>query len=201
MNAFFTSQFNYWPLTWIFHSRRLNNKINRLHERCLRLIYSDRISSYKELLDKDNSVPIHRKNLQKLAIEMFKTYTGMAPQITNEVFPRNYALNCNLHRRPKFASRAINTVHFGSESLSFLGPKIWEMLSLDLKNSDSLDSFKSEKKKNWRPQVCPCRLCKRYIHQVAFTQIPKWFWLLTLSSLIPKSGQTHSNNSFPIANE
>ena len=147
MNAFFTSQFNYWPFTWIFHSRRLNNKINRLHERCLRLIYSDRISSYKELLDKDNSVPIHRKNLQKLAIEMFKTYTGMASQITNEVFPRNHALNCNLHRRPKFASRAINTVHFGLDSLSFLGPKIWEMLPLDLKNSDSLDSFKSGKKK------------------------------------------------------
>ena len=34
----------------------------------------------------------------------------------------------------------------GSESLSFLGPKIWEMLPLDLKNSDSLDSFKSGKK-------------------------------------------------------
>ena len=89
VNAFFTSQFNYCPLTWMFHSRKLNNKINRLHERCLRLIYSDRGSSYEELVDKDNSVPIYQKNLQKLAIEMFKTYTGMAPRITNEVFPRN----------------------------------------------------------------------------------------------------------------
>ena len=172
VNAFFTSQFNYCPLTWMFHSRKLNNKINRLHERCLRLIYSDRGSSYEELLDKDNSVPIHQKNLQKLAIEMFKTYTGMAPQIMNEVFPRNYILNYNLRRHPEFASRAINTVHYGSESLSFLGPKIWEMLPVDLKNSDSLDSFKSGIK-NWRPQECPCRLCKRYIHRVGFTQISK----------------------------
>ena len=76
LNAFFTSQFNYCPLTWMFHSRKLNNKIYRLHKRCLRLIYSDRISSYDELLDKGNSVPINQKNLQKLAIEMFKTYTG-----------------------------------------------------------------------------------------------------------------------------
>ena len=67
LNAFFTSQFNYCPLTWMFHSRKLNNKINRLHKRCLQLIYSDIISSYEELLDKDNSVPIHQKNLQKLA--------------------------------------------------------------------------------------------------------------------------------------
>ena len=59
---------------------------------CLRLIYNERISSYEELLDKDNFVSIHQKNLQKLVIEMFKTYTGMAPQIMNEVFPRNYAL-------------------------------------------------------------------------------------------------------------
>ena len=90
VNTFFTSQFNYCPLTWMFHSRKLNNKINRLHERCLWLIYSDRSSLYEELLDKDNAVPIHQKKLQKLAIEMFKTYTGMTGQIMNAVFPRNY---------------------------------------------------------------------------------------------------------------
>ena len=88
---------------------------------------------------------------------MFKTYTGIAPQTMNEVFPRNYALNYNLRPHPKFASRAINTVHYDSESLSFLRLKIWEMLPLDLKNSDSLDSFISGTK-NWRPQECPCRL-------------------------------------------
>ena len=164
VNAIFTSQFNYCPRTWMFYSRKLNSKINRLHERCLWLIYNDRISSYEELLDKDNnSVPIHQKNLQKLAIEMFKRCKGMAPQIMNEIFHINYALNYNLRRHPEFASRAINTVHYGSELQSFLGPKIWEMLPLDLKNSDSLDSFQSGIK-NWGPQECHCRLCKRHIH-------------------------------------
>ena len=117
----------------MFHSRKLNSKISRLHERCLWLIYKDRISSYEELIDKDNSVLIHQKNLRTLAIKMFKTYTGMAPQVMNEVFPKNYTLNYNLGRHPEFASRAISTVHYGSESLSFLGPKIWKMLPLDLK--------------------------------------------------------------------
>ena len=112
----------------MFHSRRLNNTIKRLHERCLRLIYSDRISLYEELLDRSNFVQVLQNNLQKLATEMFKIYTWIAPQIIGEVFPRNSALNYNLRRHPEFASRAINAVHYGLESISFLVPKIWEML-------------------------------------------------------------------------
>ena len=69
----------------------------------------------------------------------------------------------------EFASRV---VHYSSESLSFLGPKKWEVLALDLENSDSVDSFKSGIK-NWRPPKCLCRPCKRYIHQIGYTQISK----------------------------
>ena len=36
MNAFFKSQFSYCPLVWMFHSRTLNNRINKLYERCLK---------------------------------------------------------------------------------------------------------------------------------------------------------------------
>ena len=53
MNAFFNSQFNYCPLIWMCHSRENNNKINRLHERCLRIIYNDKRSSFNALLEKD----------------------------------------------------------------------------------------------------------------------------------------------------
>ena len=42
MNAFFKSQFSYCPLVWMCHSHANNSKINRLHERCLRIIYSDK---------------------------------------------------------------------------------------------------------------------------------------------------------------
>ena len=40
----------------MFHNRSLNNKINRLHERCLGTIYDDKHSNFEELLNKDNSV-------------------------------------------------------------------------------------------------------------------------------------------------
>ena len=67
VNAFFSSQFNYCPLTWMFHNRSLNHKINRLHERCFSVIYNDGHSSYDELLTLDISVSINHRNLQILA--------------------------------------------------------------------------------------------------------------------------------------
>ena len=72
MNGFFRSQFSYyWPLVWMCHSRTFNNEINRLHERCLKIAYSDKRSSYQNLLDQDRSVSVHTCNLQTIAIEMY----------------------------------------------------------------------------------------------------------------------------------
>ena len=70
MNTFFRSQFNCCSLIWMCYNCSLNHKINRLHERCLRIIYSDKKSSFDELLDNDESVSIHHQNIQKLGIEM-----------------------------------------------------------------------------------------------------------------------------------
>ena len=72
MNAFFSSQFGYFPLVWMFHNRRHNNKINRLHEKMLRIIYKDYKSSFAELLSEHKYFTVHHKNVQNLAIEMHK---------------------------------------------------------------------------------------------------------------------------------
>ena len=63
MKSFITSQFGYCPLIWMFHSRGLNNKINSIHERALRITYDDKTSTFQQLLEKDNSVSIHHRNL------------------------------------------------------------------------------------------------------------------------------------------
>ena len=62
------SQFAYCPLIWMSPSRELNNKINRLHKRALRIVYQDNDLSLEELLQKDNSVSIHHRNIQLVAI-------------------------------------------------------------------------------------------------------------------------------------
>ena len=96
MNAFFKSQFNYCPLIWMCHSRENNNKINRLHERCLRIIYNDKRSSFNALLEKDGSVSIHERNIKVLATEIFKVRKNLAPPEMHEIFKLKVQPHCNL---------------------------------------------------------------------------------------------------------
>ena len=86
LNAFITSQFSYAPVVWMFHSRKLNNHINRIHERALRIVYQDHNSTFEELLAKDGSLKIHDRNFQRLLIEIFKVKMNLASEIMNEVF-------------------------------------------------------------------------------------------------------------------
>ena len=86
MKSFTTSQFGYCPLVWMFHSRSLNNRINSIHERALRITYGDKTSIFQQLLEKDNSVSIHHRNLQTLATEMFKISNNLSPDFVKEIF-------------------------------------------------------------------------------------------------------------------
>ena len=86
MNAFITSQFGYCPLVWMFHSRELNNRINRIHERSLRIVYKNKESTFQQLLDRDKSVTVHHSNIRKLAIEIFKVKNNLSPEILNDVY-------------------------------------------------------------------------------------------------------------------
>ena len=70
MKTLIQSQFNYCSLTCMFHNRTLNNKINKLHESALRLVHKNDDLTFQELLDKDNSITMHDRNLQRLAVEM-----------------------------------------------------------------------------------------------------------------------------------
>ena len=130
---FFMAQLNYCPLIWMCHNRTYNNKISRLQERFLQLIYNDKRSSFEDLLEKDNSVSIHHKNLQALAIEMFKVHTKTSPEIMQEVFLIKEQGNYNLRNQTDFVIPQVKSVNYGLESIRFLGIKIWESLTNDLK--------------------------------------------------------------------
>ena len=87
IKAFVEFQFRYCAPIWMFHSRRIKNKkINRIHERALKITYKDRFSTFQELLQKGNYVIIHHKNVQKLAIEIYKVLHGFTSPILNDIF-------------------------------------------------------------------------------------------------------------------
>ena len=166
MKSFILSQFGYCPLVWMFHSRKLNNRINRIHERALRIAYKIDQLSFKELLSKDESFTIHERNIQNLAIELYKVAYGLAPKIMNSILP----LKTNLRYPTKmtFQSRNVKTVSYGTESLAHLGPKIWTLVPDDMKKF-SLSKF-SKMIRKWIPVKCPCRLCKVYVKNLGFVE-------------------------------
>ena len=86
--------------------------------------------------------------------------------VVREIFVPKISLY-NLRRNSTFERRQVHSVYHGTESLSFLGPKIWDLVPLELKQLESLEVFKLKIKK-WIPFECPCRLCRTYIQQVGF---------------------------------
>ena len=168
MNAFFNSQFSYCPLIWMCHNRTTNRKINSLHERCLRIIYNDKQSSFKMLLEKDSSVSIHDKNIRCLATEMYKVSNGLSPPIVSSIFTHKNCHPYNLRLNSQFSRPLVRSVFHGTESISYLGPVIWDILPDSYKNLPNVSVFKN-RIKNWKPENCPCRLCKTYISRLGFT--------------------------------
>ena len=154
MKAFICSQFGYCPLVWMFHSTKINNRINSLHERALRVVYRDYKATFSELLRKDKSVTIHQRNLQLLATEIFRTKKELNPNIMEEIFTFkdvDYELQNN--RSLKIGN--LKTVYDGTESLTNLGPKIWNVLPNEYKELKSHSTFKS-RTSNWVTDECPC---------------------------------------------
>ena len=108
---------------------------------------SDKKSTFDELLKKDGSVPIHTRNLQFLAIEMYKVKNDLAPLIVQDLFQVRETCHYNLRSQSYFTQPRIKSVNHGSESLSSLGPKTWELVPLEMREINSLLKFKEEIKK------------------------------------------------------
>ena len=117
----------------MFHNRLLNNKINKLHERYLGIIYNNKKSNFEELLVKDNSLSIHHKNVQTLAIKMHKFANNMSPEITNEIFPLREINHYNLKHPSLFILPAMHIIYNGTESAVYLGPRNWEIMPSEIK--------------------------------------------------------------------
>ena len=146
MKTFVESQFGYCPLIWMFHSRKVNSKINHLQERSLRIVYNDYITSFEDLLKKDNSFKIHHKNIQLLAIELFKVKKGIANPILKDIFPLR-TIDYSLRSQTDFSVNSVNTTIFVLNSLRYFASKVWNMLLLELKNLNDVEIFKSEIRK------------------------------------------------------
>ena len=167
LKSFVESQFGYSPLIWMFHDRSVNLKINRLQERALRLLYNDDASTFNDLLKRDGSYTVHQRNIQSLAIEMYKAKNDIGPKLLQDIFVERVYNGPTLRTKSDFIKPAVNTVHFGDDSLRSFGCIIWNLIPNDIKYLGNLEMFMSHIKQ-WSPEKCPCRLCKLYIQGVGY---------------------------------
>ena len=129
------------PLVWMFNlSRVLNERINRLHERGLRIVYGDYESTFDELLVRDGSVRIHHRNIQSVALEMFKVKNDLCPELMKCLFTVNPNPKAG---QQTFLIPSVKTVYMGKLSLGYFGPVVWEtMLPDSYKNIETLTNSK-----------------------------------------------------------
>ena len=133
MKSFVTSQFNYCPLTWTFHNRTLNNKINKLHERAPWLMYKDTSLSFQKLLGLDNSMAIHHRNIQRCKRSR-TIFLQCLWRISLRIMPIFLRKNrcCEISK--------VRTDYYGTETIRFRGPKTWDMVPQPCRNLNSKSS-------------------------------------------------------------
>ena len=118
---------------------------------------------FSELQEKNKS--IHLRNLQTQAYKILKK-NNMAPEILTEIFPQKES-NYGLRNSTAMQDRSIKTVMYGSETISSLRSKIWDILLTEFKKKCVSYIFK-KKIREWAPKNCPCRLCKTYVKNIEF---------------------------------
>ena len=100
-------------------------------------MYSDQSSRFEELLERDKAFSMHNKSIQRLVIEIYKFVNDLSQEIMNRVFhlkENQYSLR-SIHELFGWNSR---TLKYGTETISYLAPKIWSTISHTIKESTSI---------------------------------------------------------------
>ena len=97
---------------------------------------------------------------------MYKVSNELSPPLVNNIFTQKNFYNLRLNSQ--FSRPLVRSVFHGTESISYLGPVIWDILPDSYKSLLNFSDFKNKIKK-WKTKNCPCRLSKTYISRVGFT--------------------------------
>ena len=153
-NSVIMSNFSYCPLIWLFCTK---GAINRTHKRALRALYGDYGSTFEELLDRDKSKTIHKKNLHILMTEVYRTINHLNPEYMWEFFTKR-DVPYGLRSSELCMIPSVNYQRYGINSLSFRGSLLWNALSDEIKLTTSTKNFKKEIR-HWDGKSRTCHIC------------------------------------------
>ena len=141
---------------WHFSSATLSQKIEKVQERNLRLLYNGSFSSYNSVLLEVERPTMEVSRLRRLAIEVFKTLKSLNPDCMHIYFKNG---SHSARRKNNLVINRGKTTTFDEKSLRTQGPKIWNSLLKDVKDLTSLQKFREVIKIWYRPK-CKCNICK-----------------------------------------
>ena len=165
INSFINSQLICRPLIWMFSSKGCDKRINKIHERSLRLILNNYESSFDSLLSTLYEKTIHQRGINVLVTEVFKYLNGYFPNLMHEVF----YLRQNHHNLRNFNAFATDNPRnkYLLNSSVYRGNQLWQTLPSEIKGCESMQLFK-DKIKTWRRDRCQFQICSRYIANVGY---------------------------------
>ena len=139
--AFIVSQFNYFPLLWMIHTKQLNNRINSLHEKALRVTFQNRNSSFSKLLKLEKLASIHCRYIKYLLTEIYKVKMGLSPPVMSDIFSLNQNSSYNITSGVSMSKRNVRTSKLVLRLLIQFGAILWNDLPAELKHMESLNTF------------------------------------------------------------
>ena len=118
----------------MFHSRKINHRINNIHDRALRIVYNNHQCTFEEFLERDNSFTINKRNLQKLATEIFKVNNGLSVQLVNIFIFHRIIIILDINPEQNLRLIMLKLKHI----ISYLRSKIWNSIPQEIKNVTNL---------------------------------------------------------------
>ena len=141
-NSYINSNFNYCSVVWMFTNKCNKDKLEKTNKRALRFVSGKNHLSYDEMCKEGKQLNIYRKCVKGAAILLYKIKHGMAPNYVSEMFIP-YESNYDMRDNDKFILPQFHTVKFGRSSFKYYGAKLWNNIPIAIKNSSSLNTFKS----------------------------------------------------------
>ena len=155
-NSFILSNFSYCPLVWHFCGKKNNNKIEKIQERSLRILYNDYHSSYEQLLEKADTTTMLTARLKAMTLEVYKCAGFLNAPCVGDMFHKK-ELHYAMRNEMKLIQPQRRTTRYGLRSVSYVGAKLWNDLVNQFTDVSSLDlaAFKSFLN-TWKgPEVLP----------------------------------------------
>ena len=166
INAYIKSLFNSCPLVWMFCYRGIMHKMNKIHERSLRLLLKNYKDDFQDLLRSSGDISIHQRCINFLLTEVYKYIHDLSPEIMNEVFSTRANIY-NTRQFNVFETHILTSNRYRLNSIPYKANQLWNLLPESLKSSPLLTLFKN-KIKLWRCLNCPCNICKSYVSNLGY---------------------------------